>query len=56
MSNTGEADRKGKLTFEELRKYPGFELIEISDAEVVINNLYQLSLLFYEYYKSNISE
>ncbi len=49
-------DDKNKSTREELKTFPGFELIENTDAEIVINNLYYLSLLFYEYYKLNIHE
>jgi len=56
MSNAKEADEKYKLTVEELKRFSGFEHIKNTDAEVVINNLYQLSLLFYEYYKLNMND
>ena len=56
MFNAKEANEKHKLTNEELKTFPGFESIENTDAEVVINNLYHLSLLFYEYYKLNVND
>lgn len=56
MSNAKNEEEKYKLTFEELKNYPGFNSIDITEAEEVINNLHLLSLLLYEFYQSTIDE
>lgn len=41
-----------KLTTSQLRKHKGFENIDETDAILIIDALYQLSLLCYSIYKS----
>jgi hypothetical protein len=52
---SGLPKKERKLTISELRKYKGFENINDNDAEIVTEELYQLSLLCWSIYKSNIS-
>jgi hypothetical protein len=56
MLDAKEDDRKHKLNIEELKKHKGLENLENTDAEIVINSLYHLSLLFYECYQLNMNE
>jgi len=49
MSQSNE-DEKYKLTVTELKKFKGFENIENTEAEAIINSLYMLSLLLYNFY------
>ncbi len=50
------ADEIHKLTIEEVKQFRGFSLMEDADIELVINNLYMLSLLCYEFNQSNNTE
>lgn len=44
--NPDSLQKKGrKLTVEELRKYKGFEKISRKEAEIITDELFQLSLL-----------
>jgi len=45
-----------KLTIEELKQIEGFENINDTEAEEIIDGIYQLSLLAWEIYKSEIQE
>ena len=51
---TGLNKKGRKLSISELRNYKGFENISNADSAIIIEELYQLSLLCYSIYKSNI--
>lgn len=45
-----EEEKKG-LTIEKLKKYQGFENLNDDEAKALIQNIDQLALVFYEYFK-----
>ncbi|KFC57859.1 hypothetical protein [Flavobacterium gilvum] len=45
--SSNEENEKIRLTIDELRKFEGFETITDSDAETIIESLFQLAIIGY---------
>ena len=53
MADKGLPERK--LSIKELKKISEFESLDDTEAEIIINDLYLLSLILHEFYNTNIS-
>ena len=54
-NQTGLQENGRKLTISQLRKHKGFENIDDTEAEMIIDSLYELSLICFSIYKSKIN-
>ncbi|MCG8321286.1 MAG: hypothetical protein MI921_17415 [Cytophagales bacterium] len=53
---SGRTDESKGLTIEKLKKHQGFEYLNDDEAKVLIKNIDQLALVFYEYFKEVFDE